>query len=71
MAYRYAIAAGRYLGYALSPSAAANLWGALEVARSASGAVVVTLFPDNSLKYLDDPYWGNDDYVTEDPFHRN
>ena len=68
-AYRYAIAAGRYLGYALSPSAAANLWAALEVARSAPGAVVATLFPDNSLKYLDDPYWENDDYVSEDPFH--
>ena len=67
-AYRYAIAAGRYLGYALSPSAAANLWAALEVARNASGAVVATLFPDNSLKYLDDPYWENEEYVTEDPF---
>ena len=67
-AYRYAIAAGRYLGYALSPSAAANLWAALEVARRNPDATVVTLFPDNSLKYLDDPYWDNDDYVTEDPF---
>ena len=71
MAYRYAIAAGRFLGYALSPSAAANLWGALEVARGAPGAVVVTLFPDNSLKYLDDPYWENDDYHIADPFHRD
>ena len=70
-AYRYAIAAGRYLGYALSPSAAANLWAALEVARDAPRAVVATLFADNSLKYLDDPYWENDDYVTEDPFHGN
>ncbi len=68
-AYRYAIAAGRYLGYALSPSAAANLWAALEVARTERGATVATLFPDNSLKYLDDPYWENDDYVTADPFH--
>ena len=67
-AYRFAIAAGRYLGYALSPSAAANLWAALEVARGTPGATVVTLFPDNSLKYLDDPYWDNDDYVAEDPF---
>ena len=67
-AYRYAIAAGRYLGYALSPSAAANLWAALEVARGTPDATVVTLFPDNSLKYLDDPYWENEEYVTEDPF---
>ena len=71
MAYRYAIAAGRYLGYALSPSAAANLWAALEVARGEPGATVATLFADNSLKYLDDPYWENDDYLTADPFHGN
>ena len=71
MAYRYAIAAGRYLGYALSPSAAANLWAALEVARGEPGATVVTLFPDNSLKYLDDPYWNNDDYLIADPFGRD
>ena len=70
-AYRYAIAAGRYLGYALSPSAAANLWAALQVACRDPGATVATLFPDNSLKYLDDPYWENDDYLTEDPFHGN
>ena len=71
MAYRYAVAAGRYLGYALSPSAAANLWAALEVARREPGATVATLFTDNSLKYLDDPYWENDDYLTADPFHGN
>ena len=69
-AYRFAIAAGRYLGYALSPSAAANLWAALEVARGNPGGTVVTLFPDNSLKYLDDPYWANEQYLIEDPFRR-
>lgn len=73
-AYRYALAAGRYLGMPLSPSSAANLAAALRVAREAgSGAVVVTMFPDNSLKYLADNFWDEDfgdrnDQPLADPF---
>ena len=68
-AYRYAVAAGRYLGMPLSPSSAANLVAALHVARQAgSGSVVVTVFPDNSLKYLADDFWDQHDDGFEDPF---
>ena len=70
-AYRMAVAAGRYLGLSLSPSAAANLHVALQVAEAESSAssYVVTTFADNALKYLGDPYWSNDDYLAGDPFH--
>ena len=68
-AYRMAVAAGRYLGLPLSPSSAANLAAALRAAREAGpGAVVVTVFPDNSLKYLADDFWGQHDDDLEDPF---
>ena len=69
-AYCMALAASRYLGLALSPSAAANLHAALGVAaQQGDGCYVVTTFADSALKYLGDPYWSNDDYVTDDPFH--
>ena len=70
-AYRMALAAGRYLGLSLSPSAAANLHAALRVAEAESSAssYVVTTFADSALKYLGDPYWSNDDYLAGDPFH--
>ena len=68
-AYRFAGAAGRHLGFPLSPSSAANLVAALRVAREAGpGAVVVTVFPDNSLKYLSDDFWDQNDNCIEDPF---
>ena len=69
-AYRYAAAAGRRLGFPLSPSSAANLAAALRTARAAGpGAVVVTVFPDNSLKYLADDFWTrHDDDDSADPF---
>ena len=68
-AYRYAVAAGRYLGFPLSPSSAANLAAALRTAREAGpGAVVVTVFPDNSLKYLADDFWNRHDDGLADPF---
>ncbi|MEQ9422966.1 MAG: cysteine synthase family protein [Cyclobacteriaceae bacterium] len=38
-------------GLLVSPSAAANLLGALEVARSIDEGVIVTIFPDNAEKY--------------------
>ena len=68
-AYRMAVAAGRYLGLPLSPSSAANLAAALRAAREAgAGAVVVTVFPDNSFKYLADDFWDQHDDDLEDPF---
>ena len=68
-AYRMSVAAGRYLGLPLSPSSAANLAAALRAAREAgAGAVVVTVFPDNSLKYLADDFWDQHDDDLEDPF---
>lgn len=71
VAYKFAVAASRYLGHALSPSSAANLWGALEVAKNEPGSTVVTVFPDNSFKYLNDDYWENDDYTIRNPFDKN
>jgi len=38
-------------GLLVSPSSAANLLGALEVARSIEEGYVVTVFPDNAEKY--------------------
>jgi cysteine synthase B len=67
-AFRTAVAAGRYLGLPLSPSAAANLWAAQQVAAQDPLAYVVTTFADSSLKYLGDSYWTNDDYLIDDPF---
>jgi cysteine synthase B len=68
-AYDYAVAAGQYLGMMLSPSSAANLSAALRVARQAgSGSVVVTVFPDNSLKYLTDEFWDHHGQRLSDPF---
>ena len=53
----------------LSPSSAANLVAALRVARQAgSGSVVVTVFPDNSLKYLTDEFWDHYGQSLSDPF---
>lgn len=68
-AQRYAVAAGRYLGMSLSPSSAANLFAALQLARQAgTGAVVVTVFPDNSFKYLGDDFWYKHDQPPSDLF---
>jgi cysteine synthase B len=38
-------------GLLVSPSAAANLIGALEVAREIEQGTIVTVFPDNAEKY--------------------
>lgn len=43
--------AWKYEGLKLSPSAAANLAGAIRVAEKLDTATVVTIFPDNSDKY--------------------
>ena len=66
--FKYAVSASRFLGLPLSPSSGANLWAALEIARSSKGGVVVTVFHDNSFKYLGDDFWRNNDYFAENPF---
>ncbi len=50
-AYELIKAAHRYEGLLLSPSAAANLAGAIRVANSIEEGIVVTIFPDNADKY--------------------
>ncbi|HHG83660.1 MAG TPA: pyridoxal-phosphate dependent enzyme, partial [Bacteroidetes bacterium] len=49
--YEYIRYAAQLEGLLLSPSAAANLAGAIEVAEQLDEGVVVTIFPDNSDKY--------------------
>lgn len=44
----------RYEGLLISPSAAANLAGAIKVAESIDEGVVVTVFPDDASKYSDE-----------------
>jgi len=67
-AFRYAIAAAKFLGLHLSPSAAANLVAALKLAETLDSGMIVTVFPDNAFKYLRDPFWSNHDYFIKDPF---
>ena len=50
-AYEYIKAAHRYEGLRLSPSAAANLAGAIKVAEKLQQGIIVTVFPDNADKY--------------------
>lgn len=68
-AFRYAIASARYLGLLISPSAAANLFAALQLARTLDSGCVVTIFPDNGMKYLGDSFWKNNDYAVKNPFY--
>lgn len=53
MARRLAREAGLFVGV----SAAAAVTGALEVARELDQGVVVTILPDNGLKYLSERFW--------------
>lgn len=67
-AFRCAIAAARYLGLLISPSAAANLFAASRLAKSLESGCVVTVLPDNGMKYLTDSFWKNNDYIIPNPF---
>ena len=58
-AFAYAVAAARYLGLLISPSSAANLWAALHLADELEEGCIVTIFPDNAMKYLRDEFWSN------------
>ncbi len=68
-AFSYAIACSRYLGLLLSPSAAANIYSALKIAKSIKKGCVVTIIADNGMKYLNDKFWSNNDYFIENPFN--
>ena len=66
--YQIARSATQYLGLFLSPSSAANLSSAMRLANQINKGVIVTVFPDNAMKYLKDPFWSDDDYCIENPF---
>jgi cysteine synthase B len=70
-AFQMAIAASKFLGLHISPSAGANLASSLNLVKNISSGVVVTIFPDNALKYLREPFWSDHDYLIENPFRRN
>ena len=67
-AFSYAIAASRYLGLLISPSSAANLWAAIELSKDIEEGYIVTIFPDNALKYLRDDFWSIQSYKIANPF---
>ena len=67
-AYQVARAAARHRGLLLSPSSAANLAAAMRVGEELEEGVVVTIFPDNAWKYLNETFWTDDAYHTENPF---
>ena len=66
--YELAKAASKYLGLMLSPSAAANLDAAMQLADHIKQGVVVTVFADNAMKYLTDQFWSDDAYTIDNPF---
>ena len=68
-AFQVAIAASKYLGLHLSPSSAANLSAAIELANELTSGTIVTVFPDNALKYLRDSFWNDNDYIIKNPFN--
>ncbi len=67
-AFQYAKAATQFLGLMISPSAAANLVAAMDLAQTLDSGAIVTVFPDNAMKYLKDAFWSDDDYTIENPF---
>ena len=56
-AYAMARRLAREEGLLVGPSSAAAAVAALELAGELEEGVVVTLFPDSGLKYLDEPFW--------------
>ncbi len=67
-AYEMAIAASRYLGLQISPSAGANLAAAFQMADQLDSGIVVTIFPDNAMKYLQEPFWDDSEFHIPSPF---
>ena len=56
-AHEMALRLAREEGLLLSPSAAAAAVAAGRVAEEIDSGVIVTVFPDNASKYLDEPFW--------------
>lgn len=56
-AHEMALRLAREEGLLLSPSAAAAAVAAERVAKEVASGVIVTVFPDNASKYLDEPFW--------------
>ncbi len=56
-AYRIARALASETGLFVSPSSAGALTSAIEVARELDEGVVVTILPDNAMKYLSERFW--------------
>jgi cysteine synthase B len=56
-AYEMARRLAREEGLLVSASAGAAAWAAVRVAERLDRGMVVTVFPDSGLKYLDDPLW--------------
>jgi cysteine synthase B len=56
-AYDMARRLARQEGLLVGPSSAAAAVAALSLAGELEAGVVVTLFPDSGLKYLDEPFW--------------
>ena len=67
-AFSYAIASAKYLGLLISPSAAANIYSAMKLAKKIDKGYIVTILPDNAFKYLRDSFWFNSDFKIENPF---
>jgi len=67
-AYSFAKSAFCHLGLSLSPSSAGNLAAALNLSKELNDGVIVTIFPDNASKYLQDIFWKDDNIKTENPF---
>ena len=56
-AYRYAKALAGETGLFVSPSSAGALSSAVEVAAELDEGVVVTVMPDDAMKYLSENFW--------------
>lgn len=66
--FSFARAATIHLGIHISPSSGANLAAAMKLVEQLDSGCVVTICPDNAMKYLNDPFWSDDDYLIKDPF---
>jgi cysteine synthase B len=60
-AYDTARRLAREEGWFVGISAAANILAALKTARELDEGVVVTVLCDGGVKYLSDPFWGDDE----------
>ncbi len=61
-AFSFAVYAARHMGLLISPSAAANIYVALQLALEIDEGCIVTVLPDNAMKYLNDHFWKDEAY---------